>query len=289
MFVTFFRLIIRMTRYIEGAIVLSSGQKVFRRSWIADEEKLNVLGIHGFVEHSGRYDNFGKKLADSGITVNMFDLRGHGRTATNNDLGVIGNFEDFVSDSIDYATMLSEENGGKLFLYGHSMGGLIVLHVLTRNDKHIIGAITSGPSTIMTVNPLTKFLLLSMNSVSPGRKVKLPIRPEYLSHDTSVVKSYISDPLVCKNPSVNLIYQMYIGSKSIWPSLSKTRVPILMLHGGDDRIVPPKATQESFEKIGSEDKKIRIFNGMFHEIHNEVNKEEVYSEIITWLKGHESK
>ncbi len=125
-----------------------------------------------------------------------------------------------------------------------------------------------------------------MSKIFPKSRVKLPINPEYLTHERSIWEAYIKDPLVFKKSTVNLIYQMYRESKLIWKDLDRIDIPILMLHGEEDKIVPKEATEKAFEIISSKDKNKKIYNGMFHEIHNEVDRNIVYGDISEWLNKH---
>ncbi len=128
---------------------------------------------------------------------------------------------------------------------------------------------------MMNTGKINRALLIAMARVSPGSRIKLPINPEYLTHDKSIWEAYISDQLVFKKPTLNLLFEMYKSSKSIWKH-----------HGREDRIVPVEATEEAYRIISSKDKSKKIYKGMFHEIHNEIDKITVYDDISDWLKRH---
>ncbi|MGC9176430.1 MAG: lysophospholipase [Thermoplasmata archaeon] len=276
-----------MIIYNEGFIELDTKLKVFYRFWKSENTKKYIIGIHGFAEHSGRYDEFSRNLAKNGFSVIMYDLRGHGKSSTSENIGYIKNFDEFINDTFSFIEIMGEKlKNNKFVLYGHSMGGLILLKYATKYNENIDGLISSGPATIMNVNSLTKTFLTLMAKISPKSRVKLPIKPEFLTHEQTIWEAYINDPLVFKRPTVNLIYEMYKGSKSIWKDLNKINVPILMLHGGEDKIVPKVATELAFEKISSKDKAKKIYQGMYHEIHNELDRNIVYNDISEWLKFH---
>jgi len=276
-----------MIIYTDGFLPLDTGINVFYRYWKAENSNVQVIGIHGFAEHSGRYDELARNLASNGYSVIMYDLRGHGKTANETDIGYVKNFNYFIKDTENFIKKINEKlNINDFFIYGHSMGGLIVLEYISKNKENLRGAITSGPATMVSAGSFTKFLMTLMVKISPRTRIKLPINPEFLTHERNIWEAYTKDPLVFKNPTVNLIYEMYRSSKSVWKDLGNIEIPILMLHGGADKIVPKEATEKAFPLIGSKDKTKKIYDGMYHEIHNEIDRKIVYDDISRWLKNH---
>jgi len=266
---------------------LQSGLSVFHRIWEADSPRGYIVGVHGFAEHSGRYREIAEYMASHGFTFSMYDLRGHGKTSSGKDNGYVSAFNDFIDDTNDFINeMVQNQEGTKIAIYGHSMGGLIVLDYLSKYGTMVDCAVTSGAATVTESGIFTKFLLGLLDAVSPRTRVKLPIKPENLTHVKEIFESYANDPLLLKRPTVKLIYELYSGSKSIWPKLPKVTTPILMLHGSEDKVVPVRATEMAFERIGSTDKQKKIYPGMYHEIHNETKRYEVYEDIYNWIRSH---
>jgi alpha-beta hydrolase superfamily lysophospholipase len=273
--------------YKEGTADLGNGLKVFYRTWMPEKSRGTIIGVHGFVEHTGRYVEFGKYLESNGYTLAMYDLRGHGRTASADEFGYVKSFETLVTDTEAFSSYVMDVMGSEsVFLLGHSMGGLIVFHVLARSKVPVRGAVTSGASLGVVSSGGQRAMLSIINAISPRKRVKLPIHAEYLSHDPAIGENYLKDTLVCKNPSVSLIYQLYQGSRNIWKDLGKVSSPVLMLQGSDDKIVPPSVTPQAYESISSTDKTKKMYDGFYHEILNERGKEAVYSDILEWLSAH---
>lgn len=269
--------------YSEGEMQLSS-IKVFYRAWKADDPKAVICGLHGFAENSSRYSRLGEFLSKNGFSFFMYDLRGHGKTAYNTkDFGYIDNFDLFLTDTKDFLSNISRETNKDIILFGHSMGGLIALHYIARIKDYVSYGITSGAATVVKMSIFQKFLLEFMNKLNKRARVNLPIKASDLTHDRSISDSYINDPLVIKRPTVSLIYNMYLGSKQIWEFLKYIKIPMLMLHGGSDNVVPSDSTKRAFELISSEDKEIRIYPNMYHEILNEQNNQQVYDDILNWI------
>ncbi|BDR91609.1 alpha/beta hydrolase [Vulcanisaeta souniana] len=276
-----------MPQIIEDKIQLSTGINVHYRCWLADKPLSLVVGVHGFAEHSGRYSNFGSYLSGNGYSFCMHDLRGHGLTAGPNNLGYVDSFNLFLNDLENFIELMLKKTGfNSAILFGHSMGGLIVLHYLGRISKGIHAAITSGAAAIVNISTGSWLMLSLLNALSPRYRLNLPINPEFLTHDKRVVEEYINDPLVYKKPTARMLHELIKASRDIWKYIGNISVPIMMMHGGEDKVVPPKATQDAFNRLRVSDKVIRIYNGMYHEILNELNKEIVYKDILDWLRTH---
>jgi alpha-beta hydrolase superfamily lysophospholipase len=275
-------------RYEEGFTQLFQGFNAFYRCFVAEPQKGVVVGVHGFCEHSGRYAEFGRFLAENGYTFCMHDLRGHGRSIKGEDRGFVEKFELFVKDVESFIDLVSRRfSAGSVHLFGHSMGGLIAVYYAGAVGKGIRSLITSGAAVYIPQPPLIqRFVVGLLSIVSPRKRIQLPINPKELSTDEAVAKAYAEDPLVVKDPTVRLVYELYKASKTVWRYVDRIQVPALILHGREDRIVPVEASERLYRTISSKDKKLVIYDGMKHEILNERNKEVVYREVLDWLNTH---
>lgn len=273
-------------KYIKGFINLPT-TKLFHRCWVGDEVNTLVVGIHGFVEHSGRYLHVGNEFASNNYTFCMHDLRGHGRSVERKeDLGFINSFNDFIEDLNYYINHLKRElNPKNIVVFGHSMGGLIALYCTALRKVRIDAVITSGAATLLRTSTSQVILLKLMNLINPRARIKLPLNPQYLSHREDVVNAYVNDPLVIKNPTVRLVYELVRASKEFWRYVDRIETPILLLHGSEDKIVPPEASRKVFELVKCKIKNIKIYDGLYHEILNEVNWRVVLRDIIKWLSN----
>ena len=275
-----------MPAYREGFLALDTGVRVFHRCWLPQTFTTLIVGVHGFAEHSGRYRHVGEALAGRGYAFCMHDLRGHGRTAGGRDRGYVDSFDRFLEDLKRYIGLLRREyTPQRLVLLGHSMGGLIVLHYLARMGEHVDAAVTSGAAALLRVSTLQHTLLRILNTVAPRARLRLPIRAEYLSHNPKVVNEYLEDPLLVRRPTVRLVYELVRASRSVWRLLGRVRKPILLLHGGEDRIVPPQASIEAYEAIASSVKKLKIYPNLYHEILNEPEWRQVLDDIVAWIES----
>uniref|UniRef100_A0A7C5UWG7 Alpha/beta hydrolase n=1 Tax=Ignisphaera aggregans TaxID=334771 RepID=A0A7C5UWG7_9CREN len=275
-------------RYEEGSIKLYGDYNAFYRCWFAESQLGVVVGVHGFCEHSGRYIDFGRFLAGNGYAFCMHDLRGHGRSAKSFDRGFVERFEFFIKDLDKFMEFVMSRSGaGSIYLFGHSMGGLIAVYYTGVVGRGVRTLITSGAAVYLPPPAvIQRFLATFLSFIAPRKRVSLPIDPRELSTDESVAKAYIEDPLVIKNPTIRLVYELYRVSKEVWKFAGRISTPTLILHGKEDRIVPVEASQRLYNAISSKDKHLVIYDGMKHEILNERNKAKVYNDILEWLKTH---
>jgi alpha-beta hydrolase superfamily lysophospholipase len=273
-------------RYEEGFTKLYKDFNAFYRCWFTDSQLGVVVGVHGFCEHSGRYIDFGRFLAENGYTFCMHDLRGHGRSAKSFDRGFVKRFEFFIKDLDKFIEFVMSRSGaGTIHLFGHSMGGLIAVYYTGAVGRNVRTLITSGAAVYLPSPPaIQRFLAVFLSFIAPRKRMPLPIDPRELSADESVAKAYIEDPLVIKNPTIKLVYELYRASKEVWKFAGGISISALILHGEEDKIVPVEASQRLYNSISSKDKRLVIYNGMKHEILNEINKAEVYNNVLEWLK-----
>jgi alpha-beta hydrolase superfamily lysophospholipase len=273
-------------RYEEGFAQLYENFNAFYRCWFAEPQRGVVVGVHGFCEHSGRYADFGKFLAENGYTFCMHDLRGHGRSAKDVDRGYVERFELFVKDVekfIEFA--MSKSGANSVYLFGHSMGGLIAVYYAGAIGKNLRALITSGAAVYLPPPPAVQRLLVALlSSIAPKTRIPLPLDPRELSTDEAVGKAYMEDPLVIKNPTIKLVYELFKATKSVWKFVGNITLPALILHGKEDKIVPLEASQRLYNAISSKDKHIIIYDDMKHEVLNERRKAVVYSDVLEWLK-----
>ena len=256
--------------------------KTFSRCWLPKKPKAFIIGVHGFLEHSGRYSHVGEELLKYGYALCMQDLRGHGNT--NGERGYVSSFNEFIKDLETYIRYIKKKYlPKKTILFGHSMGGLIVLQYLAKINKGIDAAVTSGAAAIIPIGISQYAFLRIISSVDPKYRIKIPLDPDLLSHDEKIRERYISDKLVIKEPTVKLVYEMIKGSRNFWKYIKRIKRPIFLLHGGNDKIVPPKASKEAYKRISSKVKRLKIYPGLYHEILNEYSWRDILKDIVDWL------
>lgn len=271
-----------------GSFKAADGLNIFTRSWLPDGDvRAVVLIVHGLAEHMGRYAHVAAKLNANGYAVYGLDHRGHGKS--DGLRAYFDNFDQPVNALKQYFdTVKTEQPGKKIFIYGHSLGSLISLVFLLRYQNEVAGAIISG--TTLGVEAGQPALLISLGDLLNNVAPKLPVTPldsKWLSHDPALVIAYDTDPLVHRgNVRVRMSSQIVHNSRDVRVRLPELKLPILILHGGDDKICPPSGSTMLNQGLGLSDKSLKLYTGMYHEVHNEVEKEMVLNDIVEWLNGH---
>jgi alpha-beta hydrolase superfamily lysophospholipase len=260
------------------------GLSLFFQSWNVDEGQKGVIClVHGLGEHSGRYADWASMFNHAGYSVVSYDLRGHGKSGGKR--GHVKSFDDYLQDT----DLLFEETrerflGVPCFLYGHSLGGLIVIYYVLRQRPTLAGVIISALSNKTSLQEQKAKVLLSkvLGSVVPKLTIQTGLIPATISRDPEVVSRYINDPLVHHEVSVG------------WGKSALEAIPwmeqhamnghsVLFMHGEKDILGYAEGSRE----FSSRSRAIAHENpGLFHEVHNEPEKDQVFEYVRHWLVEH---
>lgn len=272
-----------MDNYHQYFINSNDSTQLFIRSWECKNQKAVIALVHGIGEHGFRYNHWAKMFVKNGYSVYTVDYRGHGR-ATGKQ-GFVDSFDDLLDDVDSFLNHVSEKNSGiPLVLYGHSLGGNIVINYsLKRPNRHNLLIATSPwldlfdklPSSLLTI---AKF----MHKVFPNLTIKSTIKSEILSHDPAVVKAYKDDELVHPKVSLNLLFGGMEAASYARSNAKNINIPMLLMHGTDDKATLFYASKQ-FAADNSDNITFVEWNGLYHELHNEFEKDEVFKTIELWL------
>jgi alpha-beta hydrolase superfamily lysophospholipase len=257
------------------------GTDIFTTKDTVQNPRAVMVIVHGLAEHAGRYDYVTRKLNENEISVYRFDLRGHGRSG-----GLRGSNDDpdnFLKDTDLVVRMALKENQGKpIFMLGHSMGGLIAAGYGAGHADVLKGMILSGAALdfLPAFGDLGKTYTEAMgNEVSPNSLAAAICR------DPEVVKAYEEDPLVLKGVTLRLLYTTFIqGIERLHQNILSYRIPCLILHGGNDLLIPHSSPQWFYDHILSQDKTLKIYPECYHEILNEKEEKDlVIADMVGWM------
>jgi alpha-beta hydrolase superfamily lysophospholipase len=260
------------------------GQKIYLKEWIPETVKGTVVLIHGLGEHIGRYDHVAAAFNQAGYAVMGLDLPGHGRSG--GIRGHISSYEsvmDLISSRLQDAGQCFPE--ATHFLYGHSLGGNLVLYYALTRNPHLTGIISTSPGLgVATPPPALQIAMGKVLSViAPSVLMDNGLDLSGLSHDPAVIEAYKNDPLVHGKISARLAIKFLAAGKWIIENASKfPAIPLLLLQGGADRIVSPQATDEFAQKCTAK-LTYKVYPGLYHELHNEFEKEEIITTMIDWM------
>ena len=272
-------------RHNEGKFTAGDGLEIYHQAWAADgPPKAAILIVHGLGEHSSRYHNYTDYFVPRGYTLFGFDLRGHGRSG--GPRGHVERFDRFVDDVGHMVALIREQlSATPLFLLGHSLGSLPTLVYALRYPDGLAGIITSGTALRdgLEIPNWKRALARILSRVAPTVKFDNGIRTEYLSHDTQAVETYAHDPLVHHVGTPRLATEAEAIRQMLYTRASEWKLPLLMLHGGDDHICLPAGAQAFQAKTPQNLTALRQYDGLYHEIHNEIGKESVFRDIENWL------
>jgi alpha-beta hydrolase superfamily lysophospholipase len=247
-----------------------------------ENTKAVVILVHGLGEHVQRYLYWAGLFKKEGIGFLGVDLPGHGRSQGRK--GVIKNYS-LIFEMIDIllTTCIKTFPGCPVYIYGHSLGGGIVLEYLLRKNPKIKGAIVTSPWLRLSFEPSRSKVMLAsiMKHLIPGIVQPSGLNVKHISHDGNVVENYESDPLVHGKISVGLFDGAMASARYSLEHAAELKVPTLLIHGSDDQITSPEGSREYAGK--SKMVELKIWEGGFHELHNEPFKEEVFKYIMDWI------
>ncbi len=253
-----------------------------------DDPKAVVLLVHGYGEHSGRYQHVIARLVSGGYAVYALDHRGHGKSE-----GVrayCDSMDQFVDDLKAYFDRVKAAQPVKpVFVVGHSMGALISLAFTLRYQDQLAGLVISGAPVIADANvsPFMVGLGKVLTRVVPKMHLLPTSPPGILSRDPQIDVLWDSDPLTNKKPMrVRLGTEINRMAGEVREQLPDLKLPLLILHGAEDKLVNPAGSQLAYDRASSADKTLKLYPGMRHEIMNEIGKEGVLDEIVAWLDQH---
>lgn len=265
-----------------------AGANLHWQAWLpAEPMRAVVILAHGYAEHLGRYAYFAAKLNAAGIGVYALDHWGHGRS--DGIYGFVPAFSVFTDGVEALLQHVQREHGDTpRFLIGHSMGGLIAAAHLVTHQQHYAGAILSGPAIKAAQEPSKLMIWVSrlLSRLAPKLGV-LALDSAGVSRDPQVVTAYLADPLVYTGKmSARLAAEMFAAMAGVRAQAGSISLPLLLLHGGADRLAAPEGSQFLAEHVSSPDRELKIYPGLFHEIFNEPERDSVISDVTDWIGKH---
>ena len=272
-----------------GNFKAHDGTSSYWKGWTPDNApKAVVHVIHGYAEHIDRYGNVVGELLPAGYAVFGTDHRGHGKSEGKR--GHVMSFQEFIDDEKQFQREVIRTKFPKLpcFVLGHSMGSLIAMNLVEQSAEGIRGLVLSGTGSRPGTN-IPKILLAATRILSrllPSIHVKSPLPPDFISRDPEVVKAYVEDPLVYNVITPRLAYEMnryvVIGAENS----GEIQIPVLIQLGSRDTAF--SGQKELFEMVGAKDKTFKLYEGLKHEVYNELAQDriKVLQDLRLWLDAH---
>src|SRR5215813_37274 len=270
----------------EGSFKGVDGLKIFTREWQAAGKPRAVVVIsHGFNAHSGQYEWVAQQFGSKGLAVYALDHRGRGRSE--GERFFVKNFSDYTGDLATFIdTVKAREPGLPVFLLGHSAGGVIACGYTLEHQNDIAGLICEDFAYQVPAPNIALKILEGVAYVAPHAHV-FKLKNEDFSRDPKHVAELNADPLITNESQASeTIVEMVRADELLKKSFGKFTLPLLILHGTADKVTKPSGSKEFYEKAGSSDKTLKLYEGYFHDLLADLRKQQVMADIQAWIDVH---
>jgi alpha-beta hydrolase superfamily lysophospholipase len=273
-------------RHDEDYFEAGDGRRLYQQHWMPEGASKGHLAIvHGFAEHSARYAYTAEALARRGYAVHALDLRGHGRS--DGDRAYVRSLNEYLLDVRAFLVRVRERAGSEtVFLLGHSMGGGIVALMLCVDRPIVRGVLLSGavlPGQITIGSRIQGWIARVLGRLAP-RFPMVKLAAADVSRDPEEVAKYDSDPMIYRGRiRAGLAAAMTRAIERIRRDTPQITMPLLIMHGTADALANPENSQAFHDRVGSTDKMLKLYEGLYHEILNEPERDLVIADIAAWM------
>ncbi len=271
--------------YSKSYFTSSDGLKLHTHSWMGDVKSDYVMTlIHGIGEHAKRYDHVAEFFVKRGFSVMAFDLRGHGQSEGKR--GHTSSFKMILDDIEDFFKQQKEQfPEAKHVLYGHSLGGHFLLNMILSKEIEADAVVASSPAlkTAFTPPPLKVLMGKLLRSIYPSLLLDNGVKASDLSKADRLEADYVKDPLVHNRVSIELALSSI--EQGVWAldNASKVTLPLLIIHGTEDKITSHKASELFIKSVEKGLGTLKLYDGLFHELHHEEEAESILSDVYEWI------
>jgi alpha-beta hydrolase superfamily lysophospholipase len=271
-------------QHFNGSWQTQDSLSLYFQGWEPEDAPHGVVClIHGLGEHSGRYAHLAAFLVKNGMALISFDLRGHGKSG--GPRGHAPSFESFIAD-IDLLFNEAKKRyaGLPMFLYGHSLGGILGLNYALRHNPDVVGVVitSAGLRTSLEEQKLKITLANVLGSILPTLSMPTGLDADMLSRDPQVAQIYRDDPLVHDRATLGMAKNTLDAIQWAFEHAHSFPKPLLLMHGTQDELAYARGSQEFAERVG-DDCTLKLWEGFYHELHNEPEQQEVFTYLLEWL------
>jgi alpha-beta hydrolase superfamily lysophospholipase len=272
----------------EEKVAGGDGLNIFVRSWRPNWVARAVVVIcPGFNAHSGQYQWVGEQLAAFGLAVYALDLRGRGRS--DGERFYVEKMADYVSDvATAIALAKSREPGSPVYLLGHSAGGVVSCIYTLEHQSELAGFICESFAFQVPTPDFAIAVLNGLSHLAPHAHV-VKLKNEDFSRDPEVVHTMNGDPLIAHEVQpTRTVAELARADDRLKKEFPLITLPVLILHGTADRVTKPSGSQLFYDTAGSADKTLKLYDGHYHDLLNDVDKETVLADIADWINTRSS-
>ncbi len=281
-------------QYREGTFAGSDGQALYYQAWVSGDRgpfgsaqgrhRAVLVNLHGLGDHSGLYPTIAGHFPSRGIAVYAYDMRGNGRSP--GQRAYLRSWEEYRGDLQAFLVRVREwEPGLPVFVLGHSLGGLVVLDYALHRPDGLSGAIAAAPPLGRLGVPAPLMALgRIMSRVWPRFSLEVGMDLSGLARDPAVMSTVLADPLFHRRGTARLSTEVTAAIVRVQARAASLSVPLLILHGAADRMVPPDGSREFFSKVRCPDRELREYPGAYHGLFADIGYQEVLADVERWLE-----
>ena len=269
----------------EEEIISRDGTKLHVRTWLPlGTTSAVVVLVHGFKAHSGLFEWPAGEMAEAGFAVYALDLRGHGKSG--GEPLYAAKVSEYIDDVRAVVQLAKTRHSQPIFMLGHSAGGVIACAYALEDQRDLRGLICESFALEVPASRITLSLLKGIARIAPHAGV-FKLKDEHFSRDPAFVQRMKNDPLIShEGYPAQTIAELARTDERLHKDLARITIPVLVLHGTEDHVTLPSGS-ELFGKIGgSQDKTLTLYQGHYHDLLNDVGKEQVLSDVIGWIDSH---
>ncbi|MEP7074519.1 MAG: lysophospholipase [Acidobacteriota bacterium] len=269
----------------ESSFEGTGGLNIAARSWAPEGTPRAVLAIvPGFNSHSGYYNWVAEQFVAAGVAVYSVDLRGRGKS--DGERFYVTSFDDYVSDVAKLVEIARSENpGSPVFILGHSAGGVVACMYTLEHQAELAGLVCESFAFQVPAPDFALAALKGLAHVFPHAHV-LHLKNKDFSRDPKAVEIMDNDPLIANETQpTQTVAQMVIADEKLKAAFPQITLPVLIIHGTEDKATRYQGSQLFYDTARSEDKTIKLYEGHFHDLLNDVDKEVVISDIKNWVNA----
>jgi acylglycerol lipase len=270
----------------EGTFTGVGGIAIFTRTWRpSDKPRGIVVIVHGFNSHSGQYFWVAEQFLAAGLAVYALDQRGRGKSG--GERFYVEKFADYVDDLTTFVRLAkSQEPGLPVFMLGHSAGGVVSCLYTVQHQAELAGLICESFAFQVPAPDVVLAVLKGLSHLAPHAHV-LKLKNEDFSRDPKVVEAMNNDPLIAgESQPAETVAEMVRADERLKKEFPLITLPLLILHGTQDKATKPSGSQFFYDNAGSKDKTLKLYDGAYHDVLNDLGKEKAMADIVQWISSH---
>lgn len=272
----------------EGRFPGVGNLSLYYQAWLPTGQRTRaaLVNLHGLGDHSGLYPNLSSRFPAKGVALYAFDMRGNGRSP--GQRAYLGSWKEYRGDLDAFLRQVREwEPDVPLFLLGNSLGGLVVLDFVLHHPGRVEGVIAAAPVLgDVGVPPVLMALGRIMSRVLPRFSLNVGMDLSGLARDPSIVQEVLADPLFHRRGTARLSTEVTAAIDRVQQLASRLSLPLLILHGAADRMVPPDGSRRFFAKVRYPDRELREYPGAYHGLFADLGFEQVLGDLERWIDTH---